>query len=107
MEQLKDKSNEKLLSALKMLVAEERKLRIQLLRYLKEVESRRLFLEMGYPSLYAFMREELGYSEAATQRRIQAMRLIKEVPEAEEKIESGRLSLSVGPRKVGSFDQGR
>jgi hypothetical protein len=36
----------------------------------------------------------LHYSEGQAGRRIQAMRLIKEIPEIEQKIESGALSLS-------------
>jgi len=102
MDTLKTKSNETLISDLKNMVAEERKLRTQILRYLKEVESRQLFSKRGYPSLFAFVTEELGFSEAAAQRRIQTMRLMRDVPEVEEKIESGTLSLSVASQ-VQSF----
>ncbi|MCB0387141.1 MAG: hypothetical protein KDD43_17240, partial [Bdellovibrionales bacterium] len=44
---------------------------------------------------FAYLREELGYSEASADRRIKAMRLIKDLPEVEEKIATGSLSLSV------------
>jgi hypothetical protein len=56
---------------------------------------RKLFLEMGYPSLFEFCLKELSYSEGSAQRRISAMRLLKSLPEIEPKIISGELSLSV------------
>ncbi len=36
---------------------------------------------------------ELGYSNGAASRRISAMRMVKELPEVEKKIESGALNL--------------
>lgn len=92
---LKTKSDTILLADLKAMVAKERQLLTQILHYLKEVYDRRLYLERGYSSLFAFCTEYLGYSESAAQRRIQAMRLLKEIPQVEEKIEKGILSLSV------------
>lgn len=88
-------NNQDLISNLKNLVAEERKIITKVLNYLREVERRKLFLARGYPSLYEFCRQELGYSEGCAHRRISAMRLIKDVPEVESKIASGELSLSV------------
>lgn len=102
MEPLKNKSNETLLCDLKQMVTEERRLLTEILHHLKEVEERRLYLERGYPSLFAFATEELGYSEAAAQRRIQAMRLMRDVPQVEEKMKTGKLSLSVASQ-VQSF----
>lgn len=67
---------------------------MKILRYLREVERRRLFSELGYASLFDFSVRELKYSEGRAGRRIAAMRLIKEVPEVEAKIASGELSLS-------------
>lgn len=80
---------------LKTLVQEERKITIEILTLLRTVEIEKVFAHMGYPSHFEFCTKELGYSEGAAQRRISAMRLIKEIPEAKEKIESGALSLSV------------
>jgi len=98
---LKNLSNQHLISDLKGLVVQERELLTQLLHYLREVQQRRLYLGVGYGSLYSFVREELGYSEAAAVRRIQAMRLIQELPEVETKISSGEISLSVASRLQG------
>ena len=87
------------------MVEREREILTKILHYLKEIENRRLYLARGYSSLFAFLTEELGYSESAAQRRIQAMRLIKEIPEVEEKIETGRLSLTVASQVQSFFRQ--
>jgi len=99
---LSQKNDSELICELKDLVDEERQMLTQILRYLREVESRKLFSERGYPSLFEFAQKELGYSESAAGRRIQAMRLMKEMPLAEKKIEEGSLSLSVAS-KIQSF----
>lgn len=98
---LKFKSDEMLVSELKKMVAEERRLLIQILHYLREVESRKLYLSRGFRNLFLFATQELGYSAGAAGRRIRAMRLIKEIPQVEEKIESGKLSLSVAAQVQG------
>src|SRR5262249_42676224 len=54
----------------------------------------KLFLELGYSSLFKFVVKELKYSEGAAFRRVAALQLTKDLPEVESKIESGDLSLS-------------
>jgi 5-methylcytosine-specific restriction endonuclease McrA len=53
---------------------------------------------MGYPSLFEFATRELGYSAGAAFRRIQSMRLLKDLPELEEKVGDGSLSLCVAAK---------
>lgn len=91
---LKHLTDKQLLNDLKMLVSSERVFLTQILHHLREVEDRKLFSELGYSSLFEYTQKELGYSEPAAGRRIQAARLIKRLPEAEKKIESGTLSLT-------------
>ncbi|MBI4224272.1 MAG: hypothetical protein HY609_05010, partial [Deltaproteobacteria bacterium] len=105
MQTIKNKSNEMLVADLKQMVAEERRLLIEVLHHLQEVEDRRLYLERGYSTLFAFATEELGYSEAAANRRIQAVRLMRELPEVEEKVKTGKLSLSVASQVQSFFRQ--
>lgn len=93
-----------LLDRTKILVAQERRITLELIDHLREVDRRMLHAELGYGSLWEFCTKELGLSEGAAQRRIQAMRLIRDVPEARESLESGRLSLS-NAAKVQSFAQ--
>jgi hypothetical protein len=90
---LKSISNNKLISDLKLKVENERKLLMEILYSLREVEIRNLHLELGYPSLYEFAMKELGYSAGAAHRRITAMRLLQSVPELAPKLESGELGL--------------
>lgn len=90
---LKSLSNNKLISDLKLKVENERKLLMEILYSLREVEIRTLHLELGYPSLYEFAMKELGYSTGAAHRRISAMRLLQSVPEIAPKLESGELGL--------------
>jgi hypothetical protein len=64
------------------------------LQHLLEVESRKLYLAEGYPSLYQYAIEVLKYSEAQAFRRISAMRLMKEIPEIKTSIEEGTIQLT-------------
>jgi hypothetical protein len=75
-------------------VKEERKLGLEILHHLREIERRKLFAEVGYPSLFLYCVKHLGYDEAGAQRRIASMRLLKEIPELEEKIQEGKFSIS-------------
>ncbi len=92
---LHDLSDQDLIENLKILISDEREILTAILHHLKEVESRHLYLAKGFSSLFAYLTEGLGYSESAAYRRIQAMRLMKSIPEIEEKLETGALSLSV------------
>lgn len=91
-----------LLSSTKNLVAREREITTHVLQHLAEIERRKLYCDISragnpdlkYGSLFEYAVHELGYSEAAASRRIQAMRLVKEMPEIEAKIQSGALTLS-------------
>ena len=96
---LKSLSNSVLVSELKSKVLEERKLLNEILELLFEVSSRKLYLDLAYPSLFEFCVRELGYGEASAYRRIEAMRLLKGFSEEtqnnlKERIESGDLNLT-------------
>jgi len=95
---MKNLSNSALIAQLRELVARERMLVSEVLHHLLEVEERKLFLEQGYSSLFAFCTGELGFSEPEAQLRIQSMRLLRVVPEVAEKIECGELSMSVAAK---------
>ncbi len=88
-------SNDALAEKLSLAVREERRLTVEVLHLLREVERRELFARLGFSSLFSFCVDHLKYSESAAQRRIVAMRALRELPELEEKIETGKLSLSV------------
>src|SRR6185295_13700904 len=76
---------------------------LQVLHLLREVEADGHYLEMGFQSLFDFTTQSLGYSSGSAFRRIQAMRLLKVLPELESKIEDGSLSLCVAAKTQGFF----
>lgn len=94
MEALSRFTNQELNHKIQFFVSEQRRATVEVLRLLREIERRLVYSELGYPSLFAYCTGELGYSEAAASRRIEAMRAMREVIEIERKIESGELSLS-------------
>ncbi len=67
--------------SLKQVVHDERLKTTEVLEHLKECFTRRLFAKRGQSSLFEYAVEVLGYSPGAAQRRIQSMRLMKELPE--------------------------
>ena len=91
------------LTEIKTAVAKERESQMTVLRLLREVESDKHFLAMGYPSLFEFAVKELGYSEGAAFRRIESMRLLKEIPEVAEPLATGALSLCVAAKARSFF----
>ncbi len=86
-------SNDELLLGVRALRGEERKLDRQIVEYVGEIESRRLYAEIGYPSVIEWLIKDLGYSESSAYRRAMAARAIRAVPEAALKIEEGSLNL--------------
>ena len=93
MKDLKCISDTDLVHALKSLVSSEREVLCEVVNYLREVDARRLYLELGYSSLFVFVTKGLGYSGGAGYRRIQAARCMAETPEALEKLRTGEISL--------------
>ncbi|WP_413574626.1 HNH endonuclease [Bdellovibrio sp. HCB290] len=87
-------SNLELLNRVERLARGERKITHLILWHLVEVEFRRLYLDLGFTSLFKYMTGHLQYSEDAAYRRIQASRLLKKVPKIENAIESGDLKLT-------------
>jgi hypothetical protein len=91
---LRKLSDKDLLNNTKNLVSREREILTDVLHHLHEIQRRRLFSDLGYSSLFAYCQGELKYSEAETERRIEAMRLIAELPEIEQKVAMGELTLT-------------
>src|SRR5690348_7620006 len=102
---LKMLSDEVLLKTIRNLAGREREIGLQILHHLREVERRQLFAELGYPSLFEYCVKELGYSNAAAHRRVSSMRLMRELPELEEKVTEGSLNLSLLSKAHSFFKQ--
>jgi len=87
-------SDQALLQQTLILVKKEKEILSEILSHLEEVRKRRLFCELGFGSLFQYCVKQLGYSEDQAYRRINALKLIKEVPEVQAQIANGSLTLS-------------
>ncbi len=94
MKNLTKLSDKDLLISIDESVKLEKAQTIIVLRHLQEINRRRLFAELGYSSLFCYCNEHLKYSKAESYLRIQAMKLLKDVPLVEKKLESGSLTLT-------------
>ncbi|MBK7960342.1 MAG: HNH endonuclease [Bdellovibrionales bacterium] len=87
-------TNEELHHRLLNRAAEERRLTHQILQLIAEVDQRKLYLPMAQASLFDYLVKLIGYTPASAQRRIDAARMMQQVPELGSKIEDGSLKLS-------------
>jgi hypothetical protein len=75
-------------------VRNERGFTVQVLLDLNEMYRRRLYLDLGYSSLFDYCVRKLKYSSSAAGRRIQAARCIRRFPETLRMLRDNELSLS-------------
>ena len=78
----------------KKLVSQERKYTTLILKNLVEIEKKKLYCDLGYPSLYKYLIKELKYSEGESNIRINAVRLMVRSKKVEKKIQEGNISLT-------------
>ncbi|MBF0206677.1 MAG: HNH endonuclease [Oligoflexia bacterium] len=86
--------DQQLLKNTEALVKQERSITIFLLAHLDEIESRRLYAELGHSSLFSYCIKKLGYSESEAYLRIAVMRLSRSLPEIKEWISTGDITIS-------------
>jgi hypothetical protein len=91
---LRNETDLVLIQKTESLVREERELLTVILHHLREIDRRRLFSSLKYKSLHEFTVKHLGYPDDQASRRISAMNLLRELPEVEDKINAGDLSLT-------------
>jgi hypothetical protein len=82
-----------LLAGLSALAQQSNVLSAQLLAHLVEIEERKLHLELGFSSLFAYCVEALRMSEGAAGRRVTAARLCRRFPEVFVRVARGDLHL--------------
>jgi hypothetical protein len=87
-------SNQELISGVLGLRGEEREMVLSILYHLQEIDTRRLYAELGYSSLYDYCVRALKYSEASAYRRITAARCIKENQSLADLFLRGEVSLT-------------
>ena len=96
-------SDQRLLELIKELSGLEHELEVVVIDHLRELHRRRLYLTLGFSSLFDYAVRELGYSDAAAWRRIKAMRLCADVEGA--RLRDGSLTLNAAAQLQNAFDQ--
>lgn len=87
-------TDETLLKDTLLLVEKERLISGRILWHLFEIDRRKLFVELKCSSLFDYCVRILKYSEGQASRRVSGARLLKELPQIAEKLESGSLNLT-------------
>ena len=87
-------SNEEVKEGIIKLRNQERDCELDLLHHLVEIEKRDLHLAWGYSSLFTYLVNSLGYSEACASRRVRVGRLIGKYPEIARMLRSGVTNLT-------------
>lgn len=79
---------------LQKLVQTERKITAKIVGLIQTIDRMKIYLDYNHTSMFAFLTKEMGYTPASAQRRIDAARLTKELPEVNEALADGELNLS-------------
>ena len=86
--------DEKVLMRLERLVRHERKVMALVLEHIAEVMRRKLFLTLGYQSIYHYLTKKFQYSEGCAYRRMWAAQALLQIPEIKPGLEEGSLNLT-------------
>ena len=86
--------DQQLLDQTRRLAANQRCIEVHILDHLDEIDRRGLALRRGFSSLFDYAVRELRYTDAAAQRRIQAMRLCRRHRWVRASLQSGELSMT-------------
>ncbi len=91
---LKKLSDGALIEGFKNLILREKRLGDLILLNLQEMNSRRIYAQLGFGSLFEFLVKYFHLSESSAYQRISAMKLIQSIPEARAALVSGETNLS-------------
>ena len=86
--------DQQLLAQTQRLAGNRRCLEVHILDHLGEIDRRGLALRRGFSSLFDYAVRELRFSDAAAQRRIQALRLCRRHGWVRDKLQNGALTLT-------------
>jgi hypothetical protein len=92
--EIKKFSDDNLTSSLGSLFDQERISDQLILIHLIEMEDRKVYAKRGFENLYQMLVRYYKQSEGAANRRLQAMRLLRDVPAAQESLLSGEVNLT-------------
>ncbi len=86
MNDLKSLPAPELIRATEKAVQQERSSTAEVVRCFQEIYDRKFYLERGFPSFFEMVTKQFGYCAGAAQRRINSMRLIRDLPEVEKEL---------------------
>src|SRR6188768_1662032 len=92
--QIRALGDDELLATLRVLVQRDHDLLAEMLAHLAELDQRRLYLDLGFPSLYSYCTSALGMCESSAMRRITAARVCRKFPDVLARVAKGDLHLS-------------
>ena len=95
--------DQQLLDQTRRLAANQRCIEVHILDHLDEIDRRGLALRRGFSSLFDYAVRELRFTDAAAQRRIQAMRLCRRHGWVRASLQSGELSLTAAAQLETTF----
>ena len=95
--------DQQLLEQTKRLAANQRDIDVHILDHLDEIDRRGLALRRGFSSLFDYAVRELRFTDAAAQRRIQAMRLCRRHGWVRACLQSGELSMTAAGQLEATF----
>jgi len=79
---------------LQQLLGRERQILVELVLALAGFDRQRGYLELGYSSLWEYVRRAFGQSETMTHYRVSAARFVQRFPQAVEPLRAGRLCMT-------------
>ena len=92
---MSEETTYEILAELKDLLSRERVTLVPILERIAKIEERNLYLELGYDSMWAFLKRELGQSEAMIHYRLASSRMLRRFPQVAEPLRDGRLCMTV------------
>ena len=95
--------DQQLLEQTRRLAANQRGIEVHILDHLDEIDRRGLALRRGFSSLFDYAVRELRFTDAAAQRRIQAMRLCRRHGWVRACLQSGELSMTAAAQLEATF----
>lgn len=90
---LKKVKDDQLLTQFEQMVWRERRVTVEVIRYIAEISRRLLYAKEAYPSLYSFLTEKYRYSPGAAYRRIQAAEVSEIAPDILKLLSEGKFNL--------------
>ena len=98
-------SDDQLLEQTGRLARLDHQVHVFVIDHLVEIDARGLYLDRGFSSLFDYVKSGLGYSDAATWRRINAMKLCTRIEGVRERLWDGSLTLDAAAQLQHAFER--